>query len=151
MLNEFKSLFENSKHLLDFPLAELIDIFMEIGDAFPSDDTFDGFFETMLPIAEERQSRAGKGRMLLRRGEQKLRANRPYEAIRLLGRAQHELALHETIYELIATLAMCSAAYERAGLLWAARASMLLAASQALNEFWSEGRLPAKPLHVFAA
>ena len=141
VLNEFKSLFEASKHLLDFPLAELIDIFMEIGDAFPSDDTFDSFFETMLPIAEERQSRAGKGRMLLRRGEQKLRANRPYEAIRLLGRAQHELALHETKYELIAALAMCSAAYERAGLLWAARAGMLLAANQALSEFWSEGKI----------
>ena len=141
VLNEFKSLFEDSKHILDFPLAELIDIFMEIGDAFPNDDTFDDFFETMLVIAEERQSRAGKGRMLLRRGGQKLRANRPYEAIRLLGRAQYELALHETKYELIATLAMCSAAYERAGLLWAARASMLLAASQALNEFWSEGKI----------
>ena len=141
VLNDFQSLFQSSKHLLDFPLAELIDLFMEIGDAFPSDDTFDGFFETMLPIAEERQSKAGKGRMLLRRGEQKLRANRPYEAIRLLGRAQHELTLHETKYELIAALAMCSAAYERAGLLWAARASMLLAASRALNEFWSEGKI----------
>ena len=141
VLNEFKSLFEDSKHLLDFPLAELIDLFMEIGDAFPSDDMFDGFFETMLLIAEERQSKTSKGRMLLRRGEQKLRANTPYAAIRLLGRAQHELALHETKYELIAALAMCAAAYERAGLLWAARASMLLAASQALNEFWSEGKI----------
>ena len=141
VLNEFTSLFEDSKHLLNFPLVELIDIFMAIGDAFPSDDMFDGLFETMLPIAEERQSRAVKGRMLLRRGEQKLRANEPYEAIRLLGRAQHELALNETKYELIAALAMCSAAYERAGLLWAARASMLLAASQALNDFWSEGKI----------
>ena len=141
VLNDFKSLFEDSKHVLNFPLAELIDIFMEIGDAFPSDDMFDGLFETMLSIAEERQSRAGKGRMLLRRGEQKLSANKPYEAIRLLGSAQHELTLHETKYELIAALAMCSASYERAGLLWAARASMLLAASQALDEFWSEGKI----------
>ena len=141
VLNDFKTLFEDSKRLLNFPLGELIDLFMEIGDSFPINDVFDDLFETMLPIAEERQSRAGKGRMLLRRGEQKLRANKPYEAIRLLGRAQHELALHETKYELIAALAMCSAAYERAGLLWAARASMLLAASQALNQFWSEGRI----------
>jgi hypothetical protein len=36
---------------------------------------------------------------------------------------------------------MCSGAYEAAGLLWAARANMIAAASLALTEFWKEGRV----------
>jgi len=79
--------------------------------------------------------------MLLTRGNQKLISGNRYEAIRLLGRAQYNLAMHECRGELIAALALCASAYESAGLLWAARSNMLLAASQAFSQYWEDGTI----------
>lgn len=74
-----------------------------------------------------------------RRGVQKLKGKRPNDAIRLLGGAQQDLALHES--RSVRALSLCASAYEQAGLLWAARGSMLLAASQALKEFTECGKI----------
>jgi hypothetical protein len=139
VLAEFQTIFEESKGLVDFPARELIDLVMVLGEAFPLSNTFDGIFEAVLTVAQDRESSATAGRMLLGRGMQKLENEQPYEAIRLLGRAQQHLAFRECRGELVTALALCSRAYEAAGLLWAARASMLLAASQALNEYWEDG------------
>ena len=38
-------------------------------------------------------------------------------------------------------LGLCAAAYEAAGLLWAARGCLLLAVNQSLKEFWEEGKI----------
>jgi len=138
-LAEFRKLFEQSKKLVDFPARDLIDLLMELGEELPLDNTFDEIFEVVLALAQERDSSATAGRMLLRRGTQKVDSGQSYEAIRLLGRAQQRLALRECRAELVTALALCAQAYEGAGLLWAARASMLFAASQALREFWEEG------------
>src|SRR5262249_22922185 len=121
VLTEFRTVFEQSKGLLNFPTRKLIDLIMEIGDVFPIDNTFDEIFEAVLVLAQERDSSATAGRMLLRRGMQKLDHDQPYEAIRLLGRAQQRLALRECRDELVTALALCARAYEAAGLLWAAR------------------------------
>jgi hypothetical protein len=138
-LAEFQTIFEQGKTFVDFPARELIDLLMELGEALPLDNTFDEVFEVVVTLAQERDSSATAGRMLLRRGKQKLNSDQPYEAIRLLGRAQQHLALRECRGELVTALALCAQAYEGAGLLWAARASMLVATSQALREFWEEG------------
>ncbi len=139
VLSEFNAIFEQSKGLVNFPTRDLVDLLMELGEAFPIAGVFDEIFEAVLTIAQERDSRATAGRMLLRRGMQKLEHGQRYEAVRLLGRAQQYLALRECRGELVTAFALCASAYEAAGLLWAARASMLLATSQALQEFWEEG------------
>ncbi len=136
---EFQAVFEQSKGLIDFPARELVDLVMEFGEVFPLSDAFDEIFEAVLAFAQERDTQATAGRMLLRRGMQKLEHDQPYEAIRLLGRAQQHLAIRECRGELVTALALCARAYEAAGLLWAARGSMLFATSQALREFWEEG------------
>ena len=139
VLSEFDSIFAQSKGLINFPARDLIDLLMELGEVFPLPGVFDDIFEPALAVAQERDSRATAGRMLLRRGIQKLEHGRRYEAVRLLGRAQQYLALRECRGELVTALALCASAYEAAGLLWAARASILLATSQSLQEFWEEG------------
>jgi hypothetical protein len=139
VLTEFQTIFVESKGLVNFPARDLIDLVMELGEVFPFNNAFDKIFEDVLTVAQERDSSATAGRMLLRRGMQKLDHDQPYEAIRLLGRAQQHLTLRECNDELVTTLALCAQAYEAAGLLWAARASMLLATSQALMEFSEEG------------
>src|SRR5580704_16545113 len=68
---------------------------MEVGELLPVSEAFDDIFEAMLTLAHERDSNATAGRMLLRRSMQKLGNHQPYEAVRLLGRAQQHLALRE--------------------------------------------------------
>ncbi len=139
VLGQFRTILKKSKGLIDFPARELVDLLMELGEAIPLNDTFDEVFEATLGLAQERDSSATAGRMLLRRGMQKLEHNQPYEAVRLLGRAQPRLAFRECRGELVTAFALCARAYEAAGLLWAARASMLFATGQALKEFNEEG------------
>lgn len=141
IVSEFHEVFKEGRSLVNFPVSPLIKIFMELGECLPDDSSFDELFESVLLLSQERESRATAGRMLLTRGNQKLTSGNRYEAIRLLGRAQSNLAMRECRGELIATLAMCASAYEAAGLLWAARSNMLMAVSQALNEYWENGTI----------
>ncbi|MEG4035246.1 hypothetical protein QUA03_15600 [Microcoleus sp. S36b_A4] len=141
IFSEFRKVFEEGKGLVNFHVTPLIKILMELGEYLPDDPGFDELFECMLLLSQERESRATSGRMLLTRGNQKLISGNHYEAIRLLGRAQHDLAMRECRGELIAALALCASAYESAGLLWAARSNMLLAASQAFNQYWEDGTI----------
>ncbi len=139
LFGQFIKVVEDGQRLVDFPTRALIDLIMEVSELLPTDEAFDEQFESMLAIANDRDSSATAGRMLLRRGMHKIEHQHPYEAIRLLGRAQQSLALRECRFEFVTALALCSRAYEAAGLLWAARASMLLAASQAMNRYWEDG------------
>ncbi len=141
ILNEFHVVFERSKGLVSFPVNSLIKILMEVGEYFPDNPGFDELFESVLLLSKERESRATSGHMLLKRGNQKLVKGNRYEAIRLLGRAQYDLAMRECRSGFIAALALCASAYESVGLLWAARSNMLLATSQALNQFWEDGTI----------
>jgi hypothetical protein len=74
--------------------------------------------------------------MLLRRGAQQLNANQPYGAIRTLGLSLGRLYKDESRDEAVHALYLCGCAYERVGLLWAARGTLLSAASLAATEFW---------------
>lgn len=140
-LDQFRDIFEQSNGLIDFPALKFVRILEELEELLPGEPSFDSLFEVALEVARQRESSAVSGRMLLRRGAQKLRAKQPYEAIRLLGRAQQDLALHESRGEMAAALGLCASAYEEVGLLWASRGSLLLATNQALNSFLEEGAI----------
>jgi hypothetical protein len=68
-----------------------------------------------------------------------LNAERYYDAIRVLGRAQHKLVKYEYRHDFVMALAACGSAYEQAGLLWAARANFLAAATTAFADFLEHG------------
>jgi hypothetical protein len=137
----FRDVFEKSKGLIDFPAKQFVILLMELSDLLPDDQEFDVTFESALAVARERESQTVSGRMLLRRGRQKLESGKPYKAIRLLGRAQQDLALHEARGQMVIALGLCAAAYEAAGILWAARGCLLLAVNQSLKQFWEEGKI----------
>jgi hypothetical protein len=77
--------------------------------------------------------------MLLDRGLQKFEKGQHYETIKLLGRAQSKLIKHECQEDLIFCLIVCAKAYEGVGLLWAAHANLLSAASIGLSKFGDDG------------
>lgn len=68
-----------------------------------------------------------------------LDVERHYDAIRVLGRAQQKLVKYEYRRAFVMALAACGSAYEQAGLLWAARANFLAAATTAFADFLEDG------------
>jgi hypothetical protein len=145
-LNEFKEIIDTIEGLVDYPVEPLIRVIKELGETLADNEEYDKLFEAVICLAEKRKSEASVGLMRLERGYQKLRAGKTYDAIKFLGLAQQKLAKHEYRYEHIKALVGCASAYESAGLLWAARANMLVAANQALNEFAKHGKIVSQTL-----
>jgi hypothetical protein len=147
-LEELKDILVKSDGLASFPAEPLITIIQEMGDVLADNSVYDELVELVVKVVQKRSSTAEAGRVLLERGFQKLRAGKRYDAIRLLGRAQSRLAMYENRGEYVAALGGCGAAYEAAGLLWAARANLLAAANVALAEFSERGIVVRPALSV---
>jgi hypothetical protein len=108
-----------------------------LGEVFGGRPAYEDLFETIVTVASAREGQLVAARMLLKRGNQQLKANHPYEAIQTLGRALRGLYNHESRHDVIRALYLCGIAYEQVGLLWAARGTLLTAASVAANDFWT--------------
>jgi hypothetical protein len=136
-LGKLRSVVLESKGLVGFPLEPLVESLTSIGDALGSYPNYDTLHETIVEVVAAREGAVAAAKLLVHRGAQQLEADRPVEAVRLLGRALAKLFNHESRHDLVKSLAMCGAAYERLGLLWAARGTTLTAASVATNEYWT--------------
>lgn len=132
---------QSSDNLVNYPLAHLNALLSEVGDTFASSSSFDKLFEAVTSAVERRSGEGSAGEAFRERGVQKLQGDLPYEAIRLFGRAQHKLAKREYRGELTASLVGAALAYERIGLLWAARSSVLAAVHYGLAEFQENGAI----------
>lgn len=146
VLDELKDILIASEGLGSYPFEPVATIIRELGEHITDSSSYDLLFEHLIGLTERRTSEAEAGKALLQRGIQKLRAGKNYEAIRLLGRAQQKLAMDEHRGEWITALAACGSAYEAAGLLWAARASLLAATNLAFSEFVARGTLVRQAL-----
>ena len=139
VLGELKGVVENVEGLGDYPAKSLADIIQVLGDVVSDSPTYNELFEAALALMERRSGEGSAGRALLERGFQLLNAERYYDAIRVLGRAQHKLVKYEYRHDFVMALAACGSAYEQAGLLWAARANFLAAATTAFADFLEHG------------
>ena len=111
----------------EFP-AELIDQVIDALQPFaPASYAFDALVLKLAEFMGERAKEGKAGRILFRRGEQRLEAEEPIEAIRWLGKASIYFMKEEYAEEQFETLYHLSVAYRGAGLLWAARATSLSA------------------------
>jgi hypothetical protein len=130
-LSKLGSVVLESTGLVGFPLEPLVESLTSIGDTLGTYPGYDALHETIIEVVAAREGDVAAAKLLVRRGAQQLEADRPVEAVRLLGRALAKLFKHESRHDLVKALAMCGAAYERLGLLWAARGTTLTAASVA--------------------
>lgn len=140
-LRDLKKVVLQAEGLVGYPLAPLVEVLTEAGRFFDRHPAYDDLFDTIIEVTSKREGDVHAARMLLRRGAQQLDSNRPYEAIRTLGRALRRLHTHESRKDLVRALYLCGAAYERAGLLWAAHGTLVHAASVATNDFWAYSEL----------
>ncbi|MFZ2657519.1 MAG: hypothetical protein WAX69_21470, partial [Victivallales bacterium] len=136
-LRSLQEIVRQSDGLIGFPFQPLLDILTELGHVLEAHPVYDELFETLLKISASRDGEVSAARLLCKRGADLLRNDKPYDAIRKFGRALAHLYKHESRHDLVRALYLCGSAYERVGLLWAARGSLVTAASIAINEFWT--------------
>ena len=139
ILVNLRAVITKAEGLGDYPLESLADCIRVFGDVISDSAEYDGLFDATVALMERRSGEGTAGKALLDRGFQLLDADRYYEAIRVIGRAQRKLVKHEYRRDLIMALVACGIAYEQAGLLWAARSNLLAAATRAFAHFTEHG------------
>lgn len=141
-----REIFEQARGLIDFPAEPLIRIVRELGQFIDDDEPYDDLLEIAIALQKERHGNADEGRMRLERGKQKLHAGKMYDAIDQCAKAQMLLAQEEQRDEFIVALACTAMAYEAAGLLWAARANMVIALDRCLYKYQTDGQIDGRAL-----
>lgn len=136
---------DRSEGLGSYSVEYLFDLAQELGD-FIDSPAFDVFYEKIVDTMSKRRCEGVAGTAYFRRASQKLERGKPYEAIQLFGRAEELLIKREYRRELWMTLLGISHAFERVGLLWAARNKALAASDLALEAFKEQGRLTPSTL-----
>lgn len=141
VLQDLSDIVHHCERVVGFPMMPLIKLIAQVGEVLHGVAAYDRLFHATVQIASTRQGEISAARMLLERGSQQLAANRPSDAIRTLGAALARLHKHESRQDAVRALYLCGCAYERVGLLWAARGTLLSAASLATFEFWRYGEV----------
>jgi hypothetical protein len=136
---------DESSTMGQYPVERLANMVHELG-VFADSAAFDALCEKVIDATRQRKSDGAAGIAYRDRGLQKLSHDRPYEAIRWIGRAEELLVKEEYQDDLVLTLVAGSFAYERAGLLWAARNKILVAAERSLHSFARNGEMPPSTL-----
>jgi hypothetical protein len=134
---ELDAVVTDAEGLIGFPLVRISEFMTELSEFFVGNKAFERLFGHLVEVTAKRQGEVTGARMLLKLGAEQLDADHPYEAIVTLGQAFSRLYKHESRREMVQALALCASAYERVGLLWAARGTLLNAASLASNEWWA--------------
>lgn len=136
-LKKLKGVVRSCEGLVGFPLAPLVEILTEAAQLIGELPAYDDVFETVVEVTRKRDGDISAAQLLIQRGTAQLEGGKSYDAIRTLGRALLQLFKHESRADLVHALGLCAAAYEDVGLLWAARGTMLNAASVATGDFWA--------------
>ncbi|WP_027441676.1 hypothetical protein [Ponticaulis koreensis] len=111
----------------EYPVQMLDELVNGLADFDFHSEAFDDLLMTLAEFMGERHQEARQGQVYFRRGEQKLLAGRPDEAVSWLGKASLAFLKKEYDEQQFRSLFMLSVAYHNAGLLWAARATCLSA------------------------
>jgi hypothetical protein len=142
----FQKIVEESEPLGDYPFDRLPALLNEFAEFAVASAEFDKLFELVVTALEKRKGDAAGAELLSDRGFKKLEANRPYEAISLLGRAMERFIKREHRDDLIVCLMGLSEAYHQAGLLWAARSCALAGTERCFAYFYEAGTLIRRSL-----
>lgn len=129
LLERLKTVIERSVGLLGFPLSAVVEMISESGAVFGDNPTFDELYAAAIQAVSTRDGEIAAATLLVKRGMQQLDADKNYQAIRMIGQALARLHNEESMPDLVRALYVLGSAYERAGLLWAARGSLLYASS----------------------
>ena len=139
IFDELKDVVEKAEGLVGYPLDPLVRSMTIIGSKIGNNASYDALFDAIVNASSQRDGEVRAARLLLTRGEHFMRQEKPTRAIAIVGQALSRLHKHETRREIVHALYLCAHAYERLGLLWAARGTYLSGTNIAANDFWFYG------------
>lgn len=148
-LRELKTVVEEAKHLIGYPIHPLIQFIESIGEFSADDAAYDELVDSVAQAVEERSGDIAAARVLLLQGARLSQAN-PRQALRTVGKALTKLYKNETKDEMSLALRVCADAYEKAGLTWAARGAMLTATSLATGDLWKHEKVTVQQLQCLS-
>jgi hypothetical protein len=131
---------------IEFPAEPIVRLVRELSSVLGDSPAYDQLLDSVIELEQERHGERAAGEIRLERGLQKLERKKPYEAIDDLAKAQFLLAQEERRGAFIAALAGTGLAYESAGLLYAARASLVSALDRCMYSYYKEGAVDRRAL-----
>lgn len=148
----FRSLSEiaDSAHkLIGYPMARLVNLLEELDVAFGDLKSYEDLMDKLIDDAGKRESSRIKADKYLRRGALSSDKKDYYRAIKCFGQSLYGLYSSESKTEVFAALYMLSHAYDKQGLLWAARGAALMAAYVVTSDALKEQRSSTKQAAIY--
>lgn len=145
-LPAMQALLDEARRHVEFPTAPLIRLIHELAPILDDDAAYDSLSEAVIKLQGQRHGEGAEGEMRLERGQQKLAAGKAHEAIDQFAKAQALLAQDERKSQFVAALTGTGLAYEAAGLLWAARANLVVALDRRMYTFVKAGEIDDRAL-----
>lgn len=139
---KFSNILQRAKGLGEFAAERLIKMIEAFGNVTGDNPGYARLIDDVAAFVSERTSETQGALVLLRRAEQ-LDFDDRFEMVRLLGRAAYKLTKKEYAGSFIEAMRLLSLAYRGAGLLWAARASCIVALASIFVEADEDSYLPA--------
>jgi hypothetical protein len=136
LLQEFSGIITKGEALIGFPFLALADALAGLGEVLGDLREYETLHDQLVDVVARRKGEIEGANLLVVRAEQHLDSDRPIDAIRSIGKSLTLLAKHESRATFAHALYACACAYERIGLLWAARGTLLIAASASMSDFW---------------
>lgn len=119
---------ESAQKLIGYPMARLINLLESMDVAFGEFEDYELLIDKLTDDASAREGDRLVADKFLRRGALSLDKKDYYRAIKCFGLSLHGLYSNESKQEVFGALYMLTDAYEKQGLLWAARGTALMAA-----------------------
>lgn len=150
-LLETRRLAERAEKLPGFPFGSFAEILTELGNVptVGQSSAYAELNETIVAIVARRTGEVAGAQLLVRRGQQQLEHGFYADAVATLGRALTDLYKHESRLDAVRALYFCACAYDELGLPWAARGSLVNAASIATNDLWHYGDVTPYQVAVY--
>ena len=140
---------KHSELLVGFPFGKIFNLINGVDDIFSDVESYENLLDYLTEQSCQRDGEVQRAMLQLKRGIKRLDIGKPYQAIKLVGKSLTLLYKEESTDQVILALRVISTAYESVGLLWASRASMLLAASLLTDKFWKRDELNTRQLQTY--
>ncbi|WP_288399121.1 hypothetical protein [uncultured Acinetobacter sp.] len=136
-------------NLIGFPFEKFFNLFKQLDIIFDKYEEYEELLDYFTEQAGLRLSEVKTAELQLNRGLKRLKDNKPYLAIKFLGKAFAGLNKKETYDEMAYANLLLSEAYSEVGLKWASRGSLLFSASLLANYFHKEQLILPSAIKVY--
>lgn len=136
-------------NLIGFPFEKFFNLFKQLDIIFDKYEEYEDLLDYFTEQAGLRLSEVKTAELQLNRGLKRLKGNKPYLAIKFLGKAFAGLNKKETYDEMAYANLLLSEAYSEVGLKWASRGSLLFSASLLANYFHKEQLILPSAIKVY--